>query len=176
MKISRKSFVYRMAYDGSVDAPRTVSVCGLFWRFLFTLLVLYPCTLILSVFIGILWTICTIVSYFRCFFMATHGNNFFKTDSYEPYKPYKHWPTILGHRVWPITVLGIAYFIFLLVEFPKDFLVSAVLLFGLVTLAALVIFFINGIPAIRKSDAFKLAKAYIKAKKERVCPLIRVTD
>lgn len=165
MKIRRSGWVYRMAYPEwcSDYQPDRLSLCSLFWRLLAMILIVHLIIVSVLQIIG--------------FFFA-HKVNF--SNSRKLYEPYESWPEIRGHRVWPISILALAGSILILVNASEVAIACGKIIavvVGLTTIALGITFFITGgIPAVRKNEAVRVAVEYVKAKKQKVCPLVKVVD
>lgn len=171
MTISRKGFVYRVAYPRwwSNHQPETISLCKLFWRFLMILFVAFPIMVVVNVFMAVMM-----------FFIAYRVPNFFTEYSDFTHRAYRNWPTIRGHRVWPISLVPVGLLIWGILKDPADMEFLGIVIVGIAAIVAvacgIIFFFMEGIPAIRKSEMGQLVREYFKAKKQKICPLIRVTD
>ncbi|MDP3999128.1 MAG: hypothetical protein Q8P76_00860 [bacterium] len=166
MEIRRSGWVYRMAYPKwwSNYQPDRPSLCSLFWRVLAMTLIVRLVMLSLLQMAGFLFA--------NKVDLAGMGRDL--------YVPYESWPTIRGHRVWPIAILALIGAVALAVDNPEVLKVGGLVVAVIVSVVSvafgIAVFIVGGIPAIRKNEAVKLTVEYIKAKKQKVCPLVKVVD
>jgi hypothetical protein len=186
MEFKRSGFVYQVAYGlrSPDNYPMQTNLCRLFWRFV---LMLFP-----WVFLVCFSVVFAIVSYSYGVFFASKPTIFDFTEDREKrasnaaFVPYKHWPTVAGKRIYPIWVIAAAYVIHaLLTTDVADSVGHSVgnvvslmadyfpIVFSVIGLTIIVVYTIG---TIRKSEWLTLVKGYIKAKKEKVCPIVRFVD
>lgn len=186
MELKKKGIVFKVAY-GWIDEnkyPQRTTLCRLFWRFLFWLFIAWP----------IVWTVVAIVAtimYVVGFFFAARPT-FFKDDrnTCQPMCYYHKWPKIKERRIypiWPVLAIILGSFFFLnAAELRKDLsglghgLVKFTILspvFWKVALAfAVLVAAVWAWSAAAKSEPYMMFKAYLRAKKEKVCPIIKIVD
>lgn len=92
---------------------------------------------------------------------------------------------MFGHRVWPIWIIPI-WLVAVNIDAIASALQSEVLWSGVGTylgyIGALAAFIILvslatwGVLAASESEVVRIAKGYVRAKKEKVCPIVEITD
>ncbi len=188
MQIKRSGLVYRIAYaldtNKDTNAITQVSLCKLFWRLVGMIFVGYliclPIALIAVVIVLIISSAVGIL--FAQRLNTTPGDNRF-LQSIE------RWPSIAGHKIYPIVVILPVVLIWALVAWRHDLVVafSAVrdvcytdldtliisILCGAVIIC-LVIFFNSDFW--KDCDIWYVTKEYLKAKKAKICPLVDIVD
>lgn len=169
-KRNKQEFMYRTAYGLNEYPPEEVTKCGLFWKFVFMFFIMWP-------FLFIILGISMGLGYAVGFFVAS-----------KPKFPsgrlvyYGRWPKIKGHRIWPITVLAI---IITLLSFYEIIFSSAaktavafgashfnLIIIGLVASGVIAAVFANRY----LREVINLSVDYLKAKKNKVCPMIKFVD
>lgn len=166
MNVSRNSILYKIAYSFSEYTPRETNLCRFFWRVI-GMSILIPILTIIVLFVSA-------VIYFLCFFVASKPDwDIYGGDSI----PYKRWPEIHGHRVWPITVISILCLIYAMIVYAPigvakvwdsiDF--YGLIFFGIVAFVLAII----GATRFARSELGGITKEYIVAKKRKICPLIK---
>lgn len=182
MEINKNGLLYKIAYGWSPSfSPSQTNLCRFFWRVVFSLLVVWPlygiAILLVFLFINMFFLI--------GFFFGCHPT------TKEPFAPYRKWPTIKGYRILPVYLVLFAAIAYwhqalwnaLVWTWTKPVtgvwdaatlninigfaVVGSVVLIGLVS---------YGIYKFQDTDAAKLLKAYLKAKKEKMCPIVRFVD
>lgn len=165
-EIRKDSFVYRVAYGIDAYPPEKTSLCGMFWKFIFMLFA-WPLLVIAATSIGIV--------FYAVGFLVAAKPNF--SDGGIDY--YEKWPEIRGHRIWPITVLAIITALGLIYEIIFSSAAKTAVAFG----ASHPILIISGLAVIgviitvfanqQLKEIMELAMSYLRAKKEKVCPMIK---
>jgi hypothetical protein len=190
MILDRSSFVVRTAYAfGRI--PERTSLCQLFWRF---------------VLVGLLLSLWNVLKLIGFIIVCAANATFFipglffgvkpvfhkpmwdpNTKQDEPLVLYERWPRVGGHRVIPAAVIlafvvgwkiggslmGVeisnpGYWVNVGVSFLVGAKYAAIIAAGVLT-------FIMGDRA-RRSETMQFLKAWLKAKKERVCPIVEIAD
>ena len=189
MQLDKKSRLYRFAYYNTPEKrePSKASLCRFFWRIVGMALLTVIYVIIVLVF-GILFYLTSILV---LIFGGLRPIWLFSKDDREkeqpsPWKTISWWPRWRGHYVVPIVVLspfiGVAALASLLywvlpalvrgVAVVYDSSLYSMIFFGILVAILVVVgllFFFN-------SDAWQLTKAFIKAKKEKICPIINFVD
>ena len=176
MQLSKSHWLYKVAYTLREYQPDQTSLCVFVRALAVSCLVYWPLTFLLLAIMTAGWVIvnpfCWLVGYY---FPAIWEN---ECETL----PYRRWWTVGGHRVWPVwfVLAGLV-------------VVGARLVIGdwwlvCLTLAILGCWFTVGAALgmpigwllykrpWRNSPAAQLAVAYLKAKKQRICPLIEFVD
>lgn len=178
MKIRENGFVWKIAFNWHSKQPRRkVSVCKVFWHFILGLFILWPLILLFLIIM-----LC-IVNTFG--FFMTHRANFPKTKGTDVTIPYKHWPTVLGHRVYPIAIIipaGIIYFIYATwgrwIQLFKDVLRPIVdkggTIFLVISGIVLLVLVIIGLRKFWHSEVGLLFREYSSAFHRKVCPYVDI--
>lgn len=178
MQLRKDGFIYKVAYRYRGAETKQTNVCRLFWAFTLSLLLVWP--FIILIFIPlqcILLLLCFVGG-------ALFGvrPNVLKGDADNLiFVAYTHWPKWHGRNVMPgllVLAIGAGYGLFwvsaflyaaraviwaVLMNHDTWFVVSAMLS------TALLVWLIR---ALWKGGAFNLTKAYLKAKKDKVCPTV----
>ncbi|MDI6734085.1 MAG: hypothetical protein QMD50_01150 [Patescibacteria group bacterium] len=193
MKINTNSLLWQIAYEHCFRDKRPlnqVSVCRLFW------------TVVGGVFAWLFQIIAVIL-------LLTFGNLicFFAAKripfDLERVTPYKHWPKIKGHRIYPISMLGFLWIIYSIwfkwgslcyllwkpdlekfMESDGNALYFFTAFTDFVIATVVVVIVISAISAgiclffekIRESDFGTLLLEYLKAKKQKICPMIDIVE
>ena len=181
MKICKKGFVYKVAYVLSSKPPERTNLCRLFWRFILFFFVVWPLVVTLITIITITQLICA-----PFLFLFTRRPIFFGFFERELRisVPFKKWPKIFGKRVWPIVPLSIAGLIYLIslmsaATWKSTGVYSLWILGGAVAILItmfLVMIIVELLKGTRKSESWQLFSGYIKAKKNRVCPIVEIVE
>lgn len=173
MKLKKTGLVARVAYWDSVNCPETANVCMLFLRFVWGLLAIT----VLAVCGAVIWVIASAVGFFFAYR--------FDFRTHEMFAPYKHWPKIRRHNIQPWYVilvgLGIYYFgttakVVVWIGGKMASVATSPLTYGIVgaIVAIVALFFI--VKKAIESEIGRLARAYFRAKKEKICPIVEFTD
>lgn len=100
MKISKKSWIYQKTYWFRDVQPKAVSPFRFCWDIFLALLVYVFCGLAVGI---------------SCFLFALKP---VKSDEYF-FVPINNWPTILGHRIWPLSLIGLGFIIWPFVDYTS---------------------------------------------------------
>jgi MFS family permease len=161
MNIRKNSFLWKMAYGswGELDREiKTTNLCKFFWRFVAAFFIVIPLIYIIG-------------------FFVAHG-----PDTKGILRPYRKWPKIKGHHVYPITVFLIFVVALGIVRLGMyigmyNLIFGTSIIVGIVVLMIVVLWFIaSSFQTFRESDTFQLVRSYIRAKKDKVCPTITFID
>lgn len=98
MKISKKSWIYQKTYWFRDVQPKAVSPLRFCWDIFLALLAGFAYWLIVG-------TICFLFAWK----LKKSENNFFADI--------EKWPKILGHRIWPLSLIGLGFMIWPFVDF-----------------------------------------------------------
>ena len=169
MELSKKDFVCRVAYLLKEDhkIPAQTSLCRLFWRFVLHLFIVAP---VFFTILGLMWAGGTLFAYrLACFDGDPNGSAFV---------PYRRWPKVGPYRIWPVWLLLVVLVWF----FTKVTLIACGIVaafVGVVLLGAVIEKKIEDRkkmpPGERKKEP-SILREYIKAKKQKVCPIILIKD
>lgn len=182
MEIKKNSFLWKIAYTWSnkeeAQEVKTTNLCRFFWRVMLGL--------VLATVVIILYYVILLCEFLFGFFVARYPVAKGIHSQKGPFNivKYQKWPTVKGHRIYPIVVLLISAAAIGIVEvgihYPKDLMYGIGILIGLVALVVLVAikgwFITSGFKRFRRSDAYRLTKEYLRARKEKVCPTIIFVD
>lgn len=178
-EIKKNGLVCKVAFFADKHIPSEIDGCKLFWKFVF---------MIFGIPLGFLAATVMYVFLFGVSFPFAARPTLLKEDSAEsnaPFVRYERWPKIKGWRIWPIwpalfalmvyyktTSLQVASGIINLTVFNSGFwfFVAGVAIF----IFGFEVFLV--IKKIPESEVSKLVKAFLKAKKEKVCPLLKIVD
>jgi len=184
MEVRKTSFVYKVAYawDESSQKPVKTNLCRLFWRFIFSIFIMWPLGQpFLKLIIGIIWVLA---------FLFSKRPDWENGPPEDLFPDYKRWPRFRGHRVWPVTVILGAILVWLVFGSIKDLvaylpwgdiliyiswgymLIYSLIVAGIV--ACLIFSFICR--RFSKSETWKFVKEYVLAKKKKVCPEVWFTE
>lgn len=176
INVSRKSFVYRVA-RGQVLEDKQKSLCSFFWRCLLMLFIGWPL-------LGALWLFTAGIA---VLFAGIPTSDVLEPDApwERLFKKIAPWPTFRGHRIWPITILLIGWLGHVLYLCPE----LAIALAGIAFVTAFFVLCekaLNRVASWRKArkekvahhepSVWRLILAWLKAKKQKVCPLIEFVD
>lgn len=183
MTIKKSSWHYRMLTSYQVSVPN--NLCGYFWK-------VAACLLIITPLLGTLGGILVATGWF-CGFKFAEKDYRFNKGLFYPYK-YGIYGRAKKEFVapWHITLASLLFY-FLTTAYPKYIIEKTGAFFGnedvkaifIVTSAALVVMGIYiliiiglyiGISRARRSETMALLRAWLKAKKEKVCPLLTFED
>jgi len=181
MEIKKKSFFIRTAYmlARDEDVPESTSLCELFWRFIFMFFISIPFICVIGVIVfGFLFIIGLP---FAARPTILNGDDLGKMLAH-----YERWPKIMGHKVYPIWVIII---IFALINFSTTMeiiygITKATILqgnfwIGVVIIIASIVAFIatcGTISRINNSGILEIFKEFLKAKKQKICPIIEIVE
>ncbi len=183
MELRKDGLLYKIAYffHKEEEYPNKANTCRFFWRVIF-MSVTVP---VFAIFVYII--ICCV--FFIGFFFAARPTVFKSDSKVEVMVLYKKWPTVYEHRIMPIILVCIAGAGWLSFTYSAEIMSNlfalsntAMTLFSrafsesvfLWTMGAVVTltFFIYKMRKFRGTGAHKLLKEYIRAKKERFCPIV----
>jgi hypothetical protein len=176
MEFKRGGFVAHVAYEHilfSSCRPTRTTLCSLFWRFWFGLLVGWPATL------------------FTMFMLYGAGNAvafiwaqripMFPGDDSKVSVPIRHWPTVRGHRLKPWWLL-VAWALWAVVSKAMsvmdgiDFCLVVAFTLVALGLGALLLLIVSGLQigreTIHESEVIKLVFERVKAFKTKICPVV----
>lgn len=160
MQLKKDGWVFKIAYkwqEGSNEKagkPLSTNICRVFWLFMFSFFVFWP------IIIPVTFTLISLF-YFWGFWAAQKLN--WERNGQQMYKPYDRWPTIHGHRIWPLNFLLLAgYSTWLYYHWPSCLVFTATFIILAIIICAAWFFF-------SKSEISKLFKAYVISWKEKVC-------
>lgn len=182
MQIKKNSFAYRVAYRrpfekyfGVYSPKGTTTLCQFFWRFMRSLFIVWPIQMTL--------------------FVAMHCLVFL--DAEWPNKegkilPIKGWPKLWGWRIRPGVILLLIFYGWLWVVSPTKTKETTVIgLSGIAAICLVVVLVVialkieNKIEAQKKNRGervapkdgpFSLFVAFLKAKKQKICPIIEFVE
>jgi hypothetical protein len=190
MTINMSGFIYKVAYGWSHawrKPPEQTNLCGLFWRSVLATVLIWP-----------FYGLCFVVGFLfaarpQVYYQEAWGRHTFNGALFTSYK---RWPAIpLGDDripIYPGTVLilaaGLTGLGYIFWQWPADALVVLTFVGVILGLAALLIRFQafehlghwldTKAWAHKTADAFdetaELAIEFVKAKKQRVCPIITI--
>lgn len=175
MKIKKNGWVAKIAYGftSGRNIPENTNLCKLFWRTLFMLFIGWP-------FILALLVVAVAAVYFIGFFVASRPTLGMDSD----FAPIKKWPKIMGHRIWPTSIISLCILVFVIWHLlplaiaavigwlSANMSIAAMIFVG----AFLVIALGYAIKRFFRSELWKLARAYMSAKKQRFCPIVEFVD
>ena len=200
MDIQRYGFWHELGFETPLLDPvmrGEMSLCIFVWRCVFGLLIGWPLIGLKNAFIWCLIGIAAVVVTPVAFLFA-HRIPVLKSDTTPKFTvPIKNWPLVGGHRILPIWFVGVAYvaacgfgirhiciesYAFVtsgelttVLGLVDPYTVSMIMfLVGVIGIAAGLIIIPNMIinKAVR-SEGWKILVAYIKAKKDKVCPMVK---
>lgn len=185
MKFFDDGFVAKVAYGSilkerkEIHIPSKVSMCKLAWRFVTMLLVGWLLQLlaggIIALLFGIFFGIAGAVAFFIASYPHLHNNGELE------FQHYKRWPKIRGHQIYPLSILLPVAFIWLAVNYPAIAISIGycVAVIALIILAAFLVCMCvewrekrGQRPPSSKPGPVRLAVEYLKAKKQKVCPIV----
>ncbi|HEY4511691.1 MAG TPA: hypothetical protein VJH55_02520 [Candidatus Paceibacterota bacterium] len=173
MELDKSSWIFKVAYglDEKYDRPQQVSLCLLFWRFWTHLLFWWP--------IGIVVMTTLIVATSTVGFFFGYRPSTAKGEDFYVQYPL---PRVFGLRLWPIsliTLIATAYYLpgitMRTVEWvssaPKNINLST---FWWITGFLLCSFLTRMVWKFLGTETWKMCKEYVKAKKQKVCPIVTI--
>ena len=173
IKIKKDSFLYEVAYGLFTHPPQYTNICRFCFRFVWMFLINWP---IVIIFVSILFAVLFTIG-FPFASRPGIGRGEINTD----YFPYKKWPEIKGHRIFPIYFL----LLFALYYFRSAFSGPWELLVGFFTLMITniglssigtslgIVLLIYGFKLLSRTEAYQLTQDYLKAKKQGICPMVK---
>lgn len=189
LKLKKRSFVVKVAYlfSDKNKIPAKTNICSLFWRLPLNLcfaIVVYP---VCIVFLSVLYIFAALfVTVFGLFFAYRFNWNL---SLGKIAVPYEHWPKIDEENIAPFTVLVLlgviglfGYAVWLVfAEIMEPSAITAAIashpvIFSLVSGIIILTFLAFGLREFFKSETGQLARAWLRAKKEKVCPLVEIVD
>lgn len=200
MEIKRNSWMYKVAYGFEAKKPKRTNLCSFFWKFVLMLLGGWPLALIaMGVFfaLGVVVVFITFISGFFAGFFVGYRPSIYEGESRKKFWiPYKKWPKIKGYRILPIYFVlpVLVYFAVNVLDWTALWIMlsglpAAILsmIFGMLgvlsflAIAAIIFLLMAGIVwgVVALFDRFfktgigTLIKEYVKAKKRKVCPIIK---
>ncbi len=160
VQIDKKGFVFKVAYGLNCYSPDSKSLCLLFWKFVFMVFLGWP-AFILYVIVAALFL-----------FLFAHRLGFFKGEHFDESYRFKNWPEIHGHRIWPVIfVLPVLAYYFPNYVFAPVAIAAFVGFAVSISLGVLFGWFFSV-----NNEVGTLFVSYIKAKKEKVCPIVEFVD
>jgi hypothetical protein len=173
VQISKDSFVYKVAYgyEKEYNRPASGSLCSLLGHFFLSLLILTPSNFLLNLALGVVFGFFGLLSGYRLALKDDGPKN-------DIFVKIEKWPTIQGHRALPIVIIPALGFVtgltWLLILVRSDLL--ALLMnpfFWFATSAVITLTLLTwGIRSFLRSESYSIFRAYLKAKKDKVCPLV----
>lgn len=175
MEIKRSGFLYQVAYGLSLnDVNRSdVSICRFFRRFVLMLCLAWPLVVVVA-------CVMFAVVGFAGFFFARRPPLFSEMeDGVAPlFVRYKKWPEVGGRRIYPFwfALVGVVAFYFSSVEkmflgivMPETFwMVAAAAVAGIAVFSVIAV--------VGRSESFVLLKELFSAKKQKICPMIKIVE
>jgi len=177
--------------------PNHTNLCPFFWRFILSLFVIWPIVIIFSWII--LRGVCSLVTiplFASRPTLAWYDPNNGETP--HPFKPINTWPRFRGKRILPgvllgllvasgIITMGVVVAGKIICEEASTFWIPGIIQIvsnpGVQMLTTVILLFFTTIflyfwlsNKIQETSWFILFKIYIKAKKEKMCPIIKFTD
>ncbi|MBI5077170.1 hypothetical protein HZB94_02210 [Candidatus Falkowbacteria bacterium] len=177
MTISKNSALYKYTYLWYRPPENNqTNLCQFFWRFILAISV-FPISA------GILFALAIFFSIiFELIAVIFCGYYFPPTVPFinpEDYRRISWLPKIKGYHILPIYPIILSGCGFLCWQYPVALevigLIALMVLFILLGIAIIALFG-RCFSFVKKSSAYQLTAAYIKAKKERVCPIITFID
>ncbi len=174
MEVGKKSFLYKTAYGFNYYEPTAKSLCVFFWKFVFMFFLGWP---LITALRAILFVV---GFFFGCRPRFSNIDELYNNVA----ERYDKWPHIKGFRILPI-YLVIALGIIILYVFSgpfRGFIVGTII--GVV-LSVVIIgvfsrknssFFVKEIKKLKENSAVRLCIEYVKAKKQKVCPIINFKE
>lgn len=179
LPIRKDGWIYKIAYGCRRSKPKQSTICGIFWAFTTSLFLIYPLAFLTYT---ILLAVCFVVG-----LLFAKRPAIFEEDSDFPFVSYHHWPQWQGENVRPIILIFIyalghglywslsklyhqrTEIYALITEFYRLGLLTFILIVLIVNLCWL-------IRKLRREGVFSLLKAYLQAKKTKLCPLVVFVD
>lgn len=171
MEINKSSWLCKLAYgiEETEEQPDKTTLCAFFWRCVYMFFIGWPWFVLMSI-------IMILVAGVLGFFTAERPD--YNNESGELTVPYKHWPTVEDRgekvRIYPIWVLAEFVVVYLLTRGIINYPLYALSVVGGIIISALGIGGLTyALTWLCDSQVGSLIKAYLKAKKQKVCPIIR---
>ena len=170
MNLPKSHWLYRFAYRLRTK-PDEVNLCQ-FTRAILLALICWPL-------FGVFW-LC-VVSTFAVYQIGalSVGYTLYRKDPFEGRHRCKRWPSVRGHRILPIWFIAVGLVVlglhWLVGSWTGVAFYGACLVIGALLGTGLGWLWLNKIGP-RTSHTRQLALAYLKARKQKVCPIIKFTD
>ncbi len=182
MKIKEDGFIYNVAFLGNLF-KKQISLCKIFWRFLLGFFIFWPLILVLGSF-------CIACISIVVFLIA---KRFTSKNPPAITTHFRRWPTVRGHRVYPISIIipAIAVYGIYILSWPSisssiityittalDFFIKHGGIFFLSAVSAVCIIAILiiawGIIIFWRSEVGLLFREYCSAVHRKVCPFVEI--
>ncbi len=108
--LKRDTLLFKIAYGLDDDIPAQTTTCRLSWRIVSGVLVRWPVVIFVVSLVSLIASVIGILFARRVHF----GDNF------NPTIPIRYWPTFLGHRIWPASILGSGWLAYLVYEYGQS--------------------------------------------------------
>lgn len=174
--IKEGSFLFKVAYGATSknNIPNQVNLCRFFWRCVLMFFIVWP---ICWTFVGFAILIGSVIGILFGYRIDLRNHR-----ATELFVPIKRWPTIMGKRWWPVAILeillGIYFFYWFLSSVSNPVFMSALCqTVPFVTFAGVILAIILitvSVAWFGQSSVGKMIRAYIKAKKQKICPMIPI--
>lgn len=196
VKKNKSSLVYKIAYglNKRENRPEKTTRCRLFWKTVFMLFLGWPAGgLLLAITLAVGLVAITIIGCIEFTFSRRPTWYEKEKGSRDMFTPIEKWPTIRGHRVWPISVFILVFAAFQLGPFFRNFpgcytravqWLNQLAVFEYYTFEIAVffaVFFLAavlylGIRTFRKSEFYGLLKGYLSDIEKNWCPIVEFVD
>src|SRR3989344_5672685 len=178
MKFNRDGFLFRVVYGwkNKSDTPEKkhqTNICSLFWATVFAVLLAWPFIIITSIF----WWVVRIVGAIPAMVLFGYKPTGYSWKSHPlSFVPIEWWPKVtIYEKKWHVMPIVL---ILVLVTFLIGSFVVIVVVFVLryvivsSVLVMILIIIIMKAPNPKKTEVWRMVTSFVKAKKEKVCPIV----
>lgn len=156
MVLKRGGFLFNIAYGLDKRKPCSDNLCRFLGKLIAMLLFVWPTYLMLRAFLFVMFVIITIIGLLFTMRLPINENEEKIADGLLMVQ-FKRWPTIRGHRVWPISLLALIVGWWSLIK---------LILFAPMVLLVMIVVIISS------SEIRRVVKGYLEARKEKICPMV----
>ncbi len=175
LKFKKKGVLYKIAYYdtgmGYVFYPSRSNLCNFFWRIVWKIALL--CCL--GFVIALVFTFLIVLSPFGLLFGLRPGLR--KVDM-NPFVPIQLWPKPFGVRCWPLLLMiliGVVWF-FYSIRYDLLLVFSSYIFWMVIGILAILFTAFLIYSYLVQTETHQLFWAWLKAKKDKVCPLVLFVD
>lgn len=179
-ELKRSGMIFKIAYGWTPEEniPSQISLCKLFWR------VVWVTPLVWLFLFPLSWLIVSILFVLSFLWNGTRPG-VLKGDGHQGFIEIRRWPTLRGLRLSPgllIIIVALLHFVWRNREklssaggqLFKEFAPGLIFLGYVIGSVCLVVLSSLALSYFSNSEAWRLFKAFLRARKERVCPILKI--